>query len=178
MYVLYCITVITFVLNYFIIINFKFFFNFDIIINTTCTCIFLTWTCTYIHVHVHVYICPPCYMYNHVVITFYLYMYPLPIVDPLMFPPLDQPSKEVDEKANAYFQAIYNGRMAVDHLLEILKQFKDSQTKKEKVIALEHVTMGTGNLSIVDNVTFGCQKVSLIALSINNFIEYFCFVYF
>ena len=72
----------------------------------------------------------------HVVITFYLYMYPLPIVDPLMFPPLDQPSKEVDEKANAYFQAIYNGRMAVDHLLEILKQFKDSQTKKEKVIVL------------------------------------------
>ncbi len=38
--------------------------------------------------------------------------------------------------------------------------------------------MGTRNLSIADNVTFGCQKVSLIALSINNFIEYFCFVYF
>ena len=50
-----------------------------------------------------------------------------------MFPMLEQPSKEVDEKANAYFQAIYNGRMTVDHLLEILKQFKDSQIKKEKV---------------------------------------------
>ena len=55
------------------------------------------------------------------------------IADTLLFPAIEQPSKEVDEKANAYFQAIYNGRMTVDHLLEVLKQFKDSQHKKEKV---------------------------------------------
>ena len=53
-----------------------------------------------------------------------------------MFPGIEQPSKEVDEKANTYFQAIYNGRMTVDHLLELLKHFKDSQSRKEKVIFL------------------------------------------
>ena len=45
----------------------------------------------------------------------------------------EQPSKDVDEKANAYFQAIYNRGMSVDQLLDILKQFKDSQNRKEKV---------------------------------------------
>ena len=47
--------------------------------------------------------------------------------------PTEQPSKDVDEKANAYFQAIYNRGMSVNQLLEILKQFKDSPNKKEKV---------------------------------------------
>lgn len=47
--------------------------------------------------------------------------------------PAEQPSKDVDEKANAYFQAIYNRGMSVDQLLEILRQFKESQNKKEKV---------------------------------------------
>ena len=53
-------------------------------------------------------------------------------VDPIMYP-TEQPSKDVDEKANAYFQAIYNRGMSVNQLLEILKQFKDSPNKKEKV---------------------------------------------
>ena len=47
--------------------------------------------------------------------------------------PSEQPSKDVDEKANAYFQAIYNRGMSVDQLLEVLRQFKESQNKKEKV---------------------------------------------
>ena len=42
-------------------------------------------------------------------------------------------SKEVDDKANSYFQAIYNRGMSVDRLLEELKKFKDSQIKKERV---------------------------------------------
>ena len=53
-------------------------------------------------------------------------------IDPIMYP-TEQPSKDVDEKANAYFQAIYNRGMSVNQLLEILKQFKDSPNKKEKV---------------------------------------------
>lgn len=42
-------------------------------------------------------------------------------------------SKEVDDKANSYFQAIYNRGMSVDRLLEELKKFKDSQMKRERV---------------------------------------------
>ena len=52
--------------------------------------------------------------------------------DPVYFS-VEQPSKDVDERANAFFQAIYNSRMSVNQLLEILKQFKDSANKKEKV---------------------------------------------
>ena len=53
-------------------------------------------------------------------------------IDPVYFS-VEQPSKDVDEKANAFFQAIYNSRMSVNQLLEILKKFKDSSNKKEKV---------------------------------------------
>ncbi len=42
-------------------------------------------------------------------------------------------SKEVDDQANSYFQAIYNRGMSVDRLLEELKKFKDSPNKKERV---------------------------------------------
>jgi hypothetical protein len=42
-------------------------------------------------------------------------------------------SKEVDDKANSYFQAIYNRGMSVDRLLDELKRFKDSQIKRERV---------------------------------------------
>ena len=43
-------------------------------------------------------------------------------------------SKEVDDKANSYFQAIYNRGMSVDRLLDELKKFKDSPVKKDRVI--------------------------------------------
>ena len=55
------------------------------------------------------------------------------IGDPVVFGPEQTFSKEVDDKANAYFQAIYNRGMSVDKLLELLKQFKDSANKKERV---------------------------------------------
>ena len=42
-------------------------------------------------------------------------------------------SKEVDDKANSYFQAIYNRGMSVDRLLDELKKFKESPNKKERV---------------------------------------------
>lgn len=42
-------------------------------------------------------------------------------------------SKEVDDKANSYFQAIYNRGMSVDRLLDELKKFKESQNRKERV---------------------------------------------
>ena len=42
-------------------------------------------------------------------------------------------SKEVDDKANSYFQAIYNRGMSVDRLLDELKKFKDSPNKKDRV---------------------------------------------
>lgn len=63
----------------------------------------------------------------------YIYIF---LLDPIMYP-TEQPSKDVDEKANAFFQAIYNSRMTVNHLLEVLKQFKDSPNKKEKVSIME-----------------------------------------
>lgn len=72
---------------------------------------------------------------KHVIIPVHVsFMYHLVNVpvDPIMYP-TEQPSKDVDEKANAYFQAIYNRGMSVNQLLEILKQFKDSPNKKEKV---------------------------------------------
>lgn len=50
-----------------------------------------------------------------------------------LFGPEQTFSKEVDDKANAYFQAIYNQRMSVDRLLDLLKQFKDSSVKKDRV---------------------------------------------
>ncbi len=45
-------------------------------------------------------------------------------------------SKEVDDKANSYFQAIYNRGMSVDRLLDELKKFKDSPIKKDRVSSL------------------------------------------
>ena len=53
--------------------------------------------------------------------------------DPIILGPEQTFSKDVDDKANAYFQAIYNRGMNVDRLLELLKQFKDSLNKKERV---------------------------------------------
>jgi hypothetical protein len=53
--------------------------------------------------------------------------------DPIIIGPEQTFSKDVDDKANAYFQAIYNRGMNVDRLLDLLKQFKDSINKKERV---------------------------------------------
>lgn len=39
----------------------------------------------------------------------------------------------MDDKANSYFQAIYNRGMSVDRLLDELKKFKDSPIKKDRV---------------------------------------------
>ena len=59
---------------------------------------------------------------------------PSPAVgDPIILGPEQTFSKDVDDKANAYFQAIYNRGMNVDRLLDLLKQFKDSINKKERV---------------------------------------------
>ena len=53
------------------------------------------------------------------------------LADP--FGPEQTFSKEVDDKANAYFQAIYNRGMRVNRLLDMLKQFKDSPNKRDRV---------------------------------------------
>ena len=45
--------------------------------------------------------------------------------------------KEVDDKANNYFQAIYNRGMSVDRLLDELKKFKDSPNKKDRVCIVD-----------------------------------------
>ena len=58
---------------------------------------------------------------------------PPAVGDPIILGPEQQFSKDVDDKANAYFQAIYNRGMNVDRLLDLLKQFKDSINKKERV---------------------------------------------
>jgi hypothetical protein len=42
-------------------------------------------------------------------------------------------SKEAEEQANSYFQAVYHGKMTVDQLLTVLKQLRSSTVKKERV---------------------------------------------
>ena len=42
-------------------------------------------------------------------------------------------SKEAEEQANAFFQAVYHGNMSVDQLLHTLKQFRASANKRERV---------------------------------------------
>ncbi|XP_046333509.2 CCR4-NOT transcription complex subunit 1-like isoform X5 [Haliotis rufescens] len=54
-----------------------------------------------------------------------------------IFPEMTQQfSKEVEDKANSYFQQIYNQpphpTMSIDEVLEMLKRFKDSQNKIER----------------------------------------------
>jgi hypothetical protein len=47
-------------------------------------------------------------------------------------------SKEIEDEANSYFQRIYNHpphpTFSIDEVLDMLKRFKDSAIKKEKVI--------------------------------------------
>lgn len=45
-------------------------------------------------------------------------------------------SEEVEEEANKYFAKIYNqppGNLSIDEVLEMLKTFKDSINKRERV---------------------------------------------
>jgi len=46
-------------------------------------------------------------------------------------------TKEVEDEANSYFQRIYNHppnpTISIDEVLEMLKKFKDSPVKKERV---------------------------------------------
>lgn len=56
-----------------------------------------------------------------------------------IFPDIQQQfSKEVEDEANSYFQRIYNQpptpTMSIDEVLDMLKRFKDSPDKKEKVV--------------------------------------------
>lgn len=49
-------------------------------------------------------------------------------------------SKEAEDEANNYFQRIYNltsqDSLSIDNVLEMLKRFKDSPVKREKVITI------------------------------------------
>lgn len=49
-------------------------------------------------------------------------------------------SKEAEDEANNYFQRIYNltsqDSLSIDNVLEMLKRFKDSSVKREKVITI------------------------------------------
>ena len=58
-----------------------------------------------------------------------------------VFPGMDQNfSKEIEDESNTYFQGIYNQppgtSMSIDEVLEMLKRFKDSVVKKERVSRL------------------------------------------
>ena len=55
-----------------------------------------------------------------------------------IFPAVNQQfSKEIEDEANSYFQRIYNHpphpTISIDEVLEMLKRFKDSPVKKERV---------------------------------------------
>ena len=56
----------------------------------------------------------------------------------IIFPEMSQQfSKEIEDEANSYFQRIYNHpphpTISIDEVLEMLKKFKDSPVKKERV---------------------------------------------
>ena len=58
-----------------------------------------------------------------------------------IFPAVNQQfSKEIEDEANSYFQRIYNHpphpTISIDEVLEMLKRFKDSPVKKERVSIL------------------------------------------
>ena len=49
----------------------------------------------------------------------------------------EQYPAEIEDEANAYFQRIYNqppNNITIDDVLDMLKQFKDSSVKRERVI--------------------------------------------
>ena len=55
-----------------------------------------------------------------------------------VWPGMDQSfTKEVEDEANSYFQRIYNHppnpTISIDEVLDMLKKFKDSPVKKERV---------------------------------------------
>lgn len=55
-----------------------------------------------------------------------------------IFPDSSQPiSKEIEDEANGYFQRIYNhsphSSLPIDDVLEMLKRFQDSASKRERV---------------------------------------------
>ena len=55
-----------------------------------------------------------------------------------IFPEMNQQfTKEIEDEANSYFQRIYNHpphpTISIDEVLEMLKRFKDSPVKKERV---------------------------------------------
>ena len=69
-----------------------------------------------------------------------------------IFPDIQQQfSKEVEDEANSYFQRIYNQpptpTMSIDEVLDMLKRFKDSPDKKEKV-RVYRVTQFSGVFSV------------------------------
>lgn len=51
-------------------------------------------------------------------------------------------SKEAEDEANNYFQCIYNltsqDSLTIDNVLEMLKRFKESSVKREKVITISN----------------------------------------
>lgn len=74
---------------------------------------------------------------NLICYLFCLFLLSIDCIDPLILPNEQSFTRDVDEKANAYFQAIYNKSMSVDKLLELLKQFKDSSVKKDRVCSVQ-----------------------------------------
>lgn len=64
-----------------------------------------------------------------------------------VWPGMDQSfTKEVEDEANSYFQRIYNHppnpTISIDEVLDMLKKFKDSPVKKERVSQLKNITKG------------------------------------
>ena len=61
-----------------------------------------------------------------------------------VFPSMNQQfSKEIEDEANSYFQRIYNHpphpTISTDDVIEMLKRFKDSPSKKERVCRYKYI---------------------------------------
>ena len=76
-----------------------------------------------------------------------------------VWPGMDQSfTKEVEDEANSYFQRIYNHppnpTISIDEVLEMLKKFKDSPVKKERVCScfVSFVLLLLQNFAIIKKI--------------------------
>ena len=83
-----------------------------------------------------------------------------------VWPGMDQSfTKEVEDEANSYFQRIYNHppnpTISIDEVLDMLKKFKDSPVKKERVSQLKNITKGytLHNISFLSLGTPPCSTL-------------------
>ena len=90
-----------------------------------------------------------------------------------VWPGMDQSfTKEVEDEANSYFQRIYNHppnpTISIDEVLDMLKKFKDSPVKKERVSQLKNIIKGYAlhNISFLSLGTPPCNFYLVVMIDL------------